>query len=702
MNLQSPISNLLSPNLPISNLPISKRHSPLVWLCQVRNRPVKPSFSRRTEYLPAARVVVIALVAYTATLAPTVLLADGGEFQFVPWLPGIAHPTGYPLYVLLGWLFSHLLPLGEVAWRMNLFSAVTGAAAAGVVTQVALRLANRLFPQAPPPATGIAALVAGLTFAFGRTFWSQAVIAEVYSLHALFVALTLAFALGLADAPPDGRLSARRGMGLAFLFGLSLTHHRTMVLMLPALLALLGLRGYRRVSPAGGLKLALAVALPNLLYLYLPLIAPHVPYARLRLSPTDTLTLYDNTLRGFLAHVLGSVFAADVRPAAAGWERLALSLRLLRQQVGWVGGAFGLAGLVALWRERPALALTALSFFGFLAFNLIYFIGDVEVLFIPCWLVFSLWVGLGGLAMAHVAADAIVRRKGTRHRVTPVFVEGAARLERRMRGVLAMGLVGASLTLPLVLAATRYGEVNRRHDTLARQAWQEILSADLPAGAILLSNDRNEMMPMWYYQYVEGRRPDLLGLFPLITPEASVANVGRLLARALATGRPVYLVKPMPGLSLKADLAPLPPLPHAQLVRAMPLAGAPAHPADLRFGDRLRVTGYTLLAATRTLTVTLYWQVTDAPPAEDYTAYVHLVGADGTGLAQSDHRPGGVFYPPSLWSPGETLRDAHTLPLPASLPPGEYRLVVGLYTQPRAGVIANLGDGQTLTTVRLP
>ena len=49
---------------------------------------------------------------YLATLALTVLEADGGEFQFVPWLPGIAHPTGYPLYILLGWLWTHLLPFG--------------------------------------------------------------------------------------------------------------------------------------------------------------------------------------------------------------------------------------------------------------------------------------------------------------------------------------------------------------------------------------------------------------------------------------------------------------------------------------------------------------------------------------------------------------------------------------------------------------
>ena len=79
------------------------------------------------DWLVAAGLMIAALILYIFTLAPTVLTADGGEFQFVPWLPGIAHPTGYPLYMLLGWAWSHLLPMGNVAWRMNLFSSVVAA-----------------------------------------------------------------------------------------------------------------------------------------------------------------------------------------------------------------------------------------------------------------------------------------------------------------------------------------------------------------------------------------------------------------------------------------------------------------------------------------------------------------------------------------------------------------------------------------------
>ena len=83
---------------------------------------------------------VFALLLYLRTLAPGVLGGDSGEFQFAAWLGGFAHPTGYPLYLLLGWLWTHLLPLHDPAWRMNAFSALLGAVATGLVYVLALRM----------------------------------------------------------------------------------------------------------------------------------------------------------------------------------------------------------------------------------------------------------------------------------------------------------------------------------------------------------------------------------------------------------------------------------------------------------------------------------------------------------------------------------------------------------------------------------
>jgi hypothetical protein len=91
--------------------------------------------------------------------------------------------------------------------------------------------------------------------------------------------------------------------------------------------------------------------------------------------------------------------SGELKPTAAGVDRLWLSWQLLRQQVGWVGVILALAGLITLWQRRriDLLLLTGVSFVTFVAFNLIYFIGDVFVLFIPAWLFVSLWIGSGSL-----------------------------------------------------------------------------------------------------------------------------------------------------------------------------------------------------------------------------------------------------------------------------------------------------------------
>jgi hypothetical protein len=87
--------------------------------------------------------------------------------------------------------------------------------------------------------------------------------------------------------------------------------------------------------------------------------------------------------------------------------------------------------------------------------------------------------------------------------------------------------------------------------------------------------------------------------------------------------------------------------------------------------------------------------------AADYTSYVHVIDAAGDRLVQSDHLPGGVYYPSSLWRPGEMLRDRHVLTIPESAGEGFYRLVAGMYHQPQPGRIEALGSGAEIGMIYL-
>ncbi|NOZ71612.1 MAG: DUF2723 domain-containing protein [Chloroflexi bacterium] len=129
---------------------------------------------------------VLSLTLYVRTLAPTVvtIFDDSLELQLALPTLAIIHPTGYPLYSLLGWVWTHVIAVGDAAYRANLFSAVAASGAVALAYVVARQLGSSIVP-----AISAAALVA-----VGPVWWSQATIAEVYALQGLLTLFVL-FAL---------------------------------------------------------------------------------------------------------------------------------------------------------------------------------------------------------------------------------------------------------------------------------------------------------------------------------------------------------------------------------------------------------------------------------------------------------------------------------------------------------------------------
>ncbi|MBN1660812.1 MAG: DUF2723 domain-containing protein [Anaerolineae bacterium] len=629
-----------------------------------------------------------ALGLYRATLAPTLLGGDAGEFQFVPPLLGVAHPTGYPLYVLLGWVWTHLLPMGDVAFRMNLFSAVAAAAAVGFFYLAALtflrlavapRGATFSLPEPPLLIHRSVAALAAATLAVTPTLWSQAVMAEVYGLHILLGVLFCYLLLGW------GQRQDPRALRLAALIlGLGLAHHRTTVLLAPAAIVYVWLvdrtvwRDRRLLAQA-----ALLALLPQLLYLLIPLRAPYTPYLHLALAPGRELVLYENSLTSFIDFVLGGPFGGSLDLSVNLVERVAMAATLLRAEVGWAGIVLAATGVawLALTRRTALLALTGVAYLGMVAFNLVYTIGDIMVLFIPSYALFALWIALG----AGVWGTLVARAAGRLAR-RPVSMERVALL-----AVLPLCL------LPLWLAAANYGDIDRSQATSVGNGWRRLLARPLPDGAVLVSDDRNEIMALWYLQYVEGVRPDLLGLFPLITQEEPA--LGHVLDLALSTERPVYLIKEMPGIEVKVDVVS-----EAGLWRVVgPAAtGPPEYEVGAILDTGIALVGYGRAPRSphpgEMVQVSLVWEAL-AEIESPYQSYVHLVDASGQALAQSDHRPGEIFYPTTQWRPGERLRDDHALDVPQDTAPGVYRLVAGMYQLAEDGAIVAASDPITLGPV---
>ncbi|MGQ9518390.1 MAG: glycosyltransferase family 117 protein, partial [Anaerolineae bacterium] len=265
---------------------------------------------------------------YVGTLAPTVatVFDDSPEFQLVCYRLGVAHPTGYPLYTLLGWLFIRL-PLGDVAYRVNLLSAVCAAGALAGVFLLVRELTGR----------STAGLLSALALAVSPVFWSQATIAEVYALH-LCIMVWLLFAL----ARWEGTGAKKPLVWAAGLLGAGLAHHRTTVFLLPGLALALALpaKGGEIRRPGWGptwWKMALALLLPLLFYAYIPLIGA-------RAGSLDGT--YRNTWEGFWRHVLAMDYGAFLTGNPLAQSRTAGDyVRLWAGQFGIWGGAAGVLGL---------------------------------------------------------------------------------------------------------------------------------------------------------------------------------------------------------------------------------------------------------------------------------------------------------------------------------------------------------------------
>jgi hypothetical protein len=592
-------------------------------------------------------VALLVLAAYLLTLQRTVGRADTFEFQVTAPVLGVAHPTGYPLYVLLGKVFS-LLPLGKVATRVNLTSVVSATAAVTLI-YLTLRRALRV--------GGMVAALAALAFGLSPIFWSQAVVAEVYALHNAFAAAMLGGALWLLAPPGDGHVQ-RLIPALFALAGLSLTNHLTTVLLLPALALAVLLAWPRLAWQRWALGIGLFMA-ALLIYAYIPLRWPALHDGRT--MPFDE----------FLGWITGSRFggALQLRAWLDDPERWRILGRLIRDQFGWPGVVLGGAGLalLALRRWRAAL-VTVVAFAAQAFYGLNYLVPDIGVFLIPMFLIQATWIGYG----LHTIIEWIDQRLPD-----PLPDWGRA------------AVVTAFALIPLSAAWT----VGPRFDWTTEhdlEAWgRHVLSLPLDEGSVILA-DSEKIAPLEYLHRIEGLRPDM-SMVVLGTEEEYRAY----LHAALAEGRTVYLQRFLPGLEGAYHLRSAGPLVEVGTESLTTTPGLRGEP--LAWESGITLLGYRPEGREARVgeeaAITLYWQAADTIP-DNYQVRLRLVDEAGEVIWQGAPAYAvGSRYPSVAWKAGEIIPDYHALPLSYTLRPGDYIIQAAL-SPPFSQDIAPLAGGE--------
>ena len=206
------------------------------------DRPFKPFFLEKKDFYWAGGLFLLSFVLYLFTLTPRICAGDSGELTTAIYNLGAAHPPGYPLYTMLGKIFTYI-PVGTIAYRVNLLSAFFAALTIPFLFLFLVKLLQTSLVKLAPMRDRIIAVAASLLFAFSQTHWSQAVISEVYALNIVFAPLLLFSILVWQERV---FLSLQRGVPaygerllllFALLMGMSLTNHLLLVgYMLPLVL----------------------------------------------------------------------------------------------------------------------------------------------------------------------------------------------------------------------------------------------------------------------------------------------------------------------------------------------------------------------------------------------------------------------------------------------------------------------------------
>jgi len=480
-----------------------------------------------------------ALGLYVSSAAPWLTWAnygtDGGDLIAAAMTGGVPHPSGYPTYCLLARLFA-CLPLGTIARRFNLFSAVCAASAVALFSLCAAHVLEQASAgkeqarQRSAPGSNkyvsagssIVALGAAVAVASAPGLWSQATISEVYTLNALFCMALLYCALR--------RPTSTSAWGLyGALLGLGMGNHLTLVWLAPALVILLKPVATRRRVIGGLVGLLVGLSI----YAYLPLAArsdPPINWGNPR------------TWQGFWWVVSGQAYHSYALslPLSHLASRLAAWLRLAVEQYTVIGLALAMNGLWA-WLEggrRRWAWSTGLTWGLVTLYALLYDTADSYVYLIPAHLLTALWMAEGARSLYATLARTRLERAALPIAAGLLFMIAGWSVVRNM----------PSLDLS--------------HDEEA-QRWATEIEQALPADALVITGGDAHTFTLHYVRWVEKRRPDLiivdgellwqpwyvaqlpshypaLSQGPYLTEEPHAETLQELIAANLAN-RPIYL-----------------------------------------------------------------------------------------------------------------------------------------------------------------
>jgi 4-amino-4-deoxy-L-arabinose transferase-like glycosyltransferase len=416
-------------------------------------------------------VGALSFLIYLRTLAPGVYGFDSAELATGAYTLGIVHPPGFPVYLILGKIFTWL-PLGDVAYRLNLMSAVFAALTVFVLYTYLFELTGQR----------VVAWIGAALSAFSFYFWQMAIIAEVYTLHTFFLVLALLILKWWR------RTGQRRFLLLfALVFGLSLTNHTSGLMFAPAYAWLIVSTTYWRWHEPRIIAQMVAIFMASLaLYAYLPL--------RAVANPALNYAAFYNIDLTSIHGIYWMISAQAYRFFAFGYpineipREVVHFLSYLWRSFMGAGVLLAFPGIWWLWRQRRAELIGLIWIFTINAlFYINYRVLDKDTMFLPAYLVWAVFAAAGMHILYHWVQQAIA---------AGYFLPSFHRLY--------MGLL-VSLVVLAVALNWRWVDMSQSYGPAL--FGQEVMRRVSP-GATIVAH-WSPAVVLEYFQQVEHQRPDV-------------------------------------------------------------------------------------------------------------------------------------------------------------------------------------------------
>jgi len=422
----------------------------------------------------------IPFVFYMITLAPTVSWIDSDELNTASVLLKIAHPTGYPLFTILGKLFT-FIPSGDAAYSLNLMSAVISSSAVLVLFNLLLFLINdfKLTGSEKPVSNKLPeeivfniCLSSSLLFAFSKTFWDNANVTEVYSLHTFFIILLIFLflkAISLYPNKKNGNFNkGKYWILLAFVLGLSFANHMTTLFLFPGFI-------YLFISEYGFNK----NLLKRLKILFVPFFLALTLYIYLIVRADNSILSWGHTYSfdNFIAHITGRQYdTAMFRSAADLKIQLSRFFEKYPEEFVYMNVVLIIPGLIQLFKMgRKLFYFTVILFVTCILMASNYTIYDIYSYFLLSSVVTSVWCGFGLIFVVNIFS-------GFKKQLSYIFI--------------------LIFLLPL---AYNYAENDKSRDYMVKDYVFNLFNS-ASENSIVITNYN----PTYYFQYVKKVRPDVI------------------------------------------------------------------------------------------------------------------------------------------------------------------------------------------------